>query len=131
MALVLIAEADPHDQKEMQLVLQDAWHDVIVCSDGGDALKYLQSHPIDLVIAGIFLPNKSGLELLEELQSSSCSVPVIAISSIRSLQLGASSKHQIDFLQEAEALGARLTIQKPFSTAQLLKAVSQCIRRYH
>ena len=128
MALVLIAEADPRDQREMQLVLQDAWHDVIVCSDGADALKYLQSHPIDLIITDIFLPNKSGLELLEELQLSSCSVPVIAISRIRSLQLGSSSTNQIDFLQEAKALGATATMRKPFSTAQLLKAVSQCIR---
>ena len=128
MVLVLIADADPHDQRDMQLVLQDAWYDVIVCSDGNDALEHLLSRPIDLVIADIFLPNKSGLELLEELQSWRRSVPVIAVSAIRSLQLGANSKNQIDFLREAEALGARLTIQKPFSTAQLLKAVSQCTR---
>lgn len=128
MTKVLIAEPDPQTQAAMQLDLRDAGYEVVVFSDGSDALDYLKSNRVDLIITDIFMPQKSGLELIEELRLRSYHVPIIAISGLRALQLGANSAHRIDFLTEAEILGATLTMCKPFSTAQLLEAVSKCIR---
>ena len=66
------------------------------------------------MITDIYMPEKDGLETLLDLQRDFPDVKVIAMS-------GGASKDNI--LQVASALGASLTLLKPFRPDELLEAV--------
>lgn len=71
---------------------------LLLCGTAREAREVLASHPVDLIVLDIVLPDADGIELLEELRSGgpASSVPVLLLSSeaevrdrIRGLQTGA------------------------------------------
>ena len=78
-------------------------------SNGSEALAFIESHPIDILITDIRMPGMSGLELQERMKAQNLSLPIIFVTghgdvptAVRTLKLGA-----FDFLEkpvDAEAL---------------------------
>lgn len=78
----------------------------------------LQQSSFDVVMLDIFMPGLCGLDGLDHIRRDS-SIPVIAMSGFR-LQ---SSADRVDYLAMAAQRGATLCMRKPFTAAELIKAV--------
>jgi CheY-like chemotaxis protein len=98
----------------LELLLSEAGHQIMVSTDGNNAIQLLRRQAVDLIITDISMPELNGLELIRSTQQLCPPLPVIAMSGMTEM---------IDMLLLAEHLGACCTLQKPFSTAQLLQAV--------
>jgi DNA-binding NarL/FixJ family response regulator len=83
-------------------------------SNGRIGLALYRHRPADLVITEILMPELNGLDMLLELTREFLHAKVIAIS-------GAGREQNV--LDAAKLLGARRTLQKPFSMPRLLDAV--------
>ena len=95
-------------------------YDITYASDGDEALKTLRSHKgeIDLVLLDLQMPNKSGREVLAEMQVDEdlMSVPVVVLT--------------VDQASELDCLkiGAMDFIPKPYPDIEIVKArIAKCI----
>jgi CheY-like chemotaxis protein len=84
----LIVDDFPLDVELTRRVLQSCAndHEVVVVSDGEDALRELnRTHDFDLVLLDLKLPKVDGFEVLKEISSKPflSGVPVIVLSSSR------------------------------------------------
>jgi len=66
---ILLVEDDPSLQRFVSMVLEDLAVELTVCGDVGSALLALRRTPVDLIITDLMLPDRSGLDLLAELQA--------------------------------------------------------------
>jgi DNA-binding response OmpR family regulator len=66
---VLLVEDDPSLQRFVSMVLEDLAVELTVCGDVGSALLALRGSAFDLLITDLMLPDRSGLDLLAELQA--------------------------------------------------------------
>ena len=98
---VLIVDDDAPFLELLQLCFAKANFDVILASNGAEALKILfESEPPDLVLADFMMPEVNGIELVRHLKASAklFDTPVVLMSSNvdtefrkRALDLGASA----------------------------------------
>lgn len=108
---ILIAEDDELMLKTLELRLKKDGHEVILSSDGRDALLKIQQNNLDLVISDIMMPYVSGLEIISFLAENyqPKKIPIIVLSGMG----------QEDIVLEAFQLGADDFITKPFSPSEL------------
>lgn len=69
MSLVLLADDSPHAQRMGERILREEGFEVITALDGATALRLLAEADPDVVVADVFLPGFSGIELCRELKS--------------------------------------------------------------
>lgn len=108
-----IAKSILKDRYEVSLVL-----------DGEKAIKTITKRPPDLILLDILMPNKSGFEVIEEIQklgSPYNTIPVIFLT----------SKSDDDSEVLGLDLGAVDYIRKPFSASILLKRVELHLKFQH
>lgn len=118
MACILIADDDPFNRELMRDLLEAAGHQVSEASDGVEALRYYRPGGVDLVICGVYMRGKSGLELLGELRNIHPDAPVIVCG------------HRNPSEQaRARNLGAVRTFEKPVRPAEILRAVEDVVSR--
>lgn len=84
-----------------------------------EALHYLQSHDIDLMITDINMPEYSGLDLLKKIYEIDPSVSVIIITGFGSLE----------YAREAMEYGVKHFLQKPFSPSELVESIEKSMLR--
>ena len=91
-------------------------YEVLSAYDGKQGLElYMQQKP-DLVITDIVMPDMEGIELIRKLKKIDKEVAIIVISGN---PLGE------QFLKTASLLGARSTLQKPFSSSELIQVITE------
>ena len=88
--------------------------------DGMDAMIKINQHKPDLIILDLVLPLKSGIDVLKEMARISPQSKCIVISSIDDPKI----------ISKALALGAIQYLTKPFTKADLLKAIEEVSRTY-
>ena len=118
---ILVVDDDPSIRRTLQLALGRAGYHVVEARDGSEAVRLFRDHGADLVILDLFMPDKDGIETIIELRAHSPGVRIIAMSS------GGKNK-QLDILGDAKMLGAVLTIEKPFTSSQMIAVVDQAIK---
>ena len=121
MASILLVDDDDEFLAMLSNLLTRAGYQVTVAFDGERAIKLYRSHPTDLVITDLVMPNKEGLELIGELKQLHSEVRIIAVS-------GAGHNALPDYLKMAKALGAQRVLAKPFSEREILDAVSTVLQ---
>ena len=118
---ILVVDDDPSICATLRIGLAKAGYQVFEARDGEEGLRVWRESGADLVIADVYMPNKSGLQLIMELQAESPSTPVIAMSD------GGQSKN-LNPMSYAEVLGAVQTIAKPFTLEQMLALMDKELR---
>lgn len=72
------------DQEEFRDLLTwafvDAGHEVAAVASGARAIEMIHSARFDAVIIDLRLPDMSGTEVIQEVRSRGCSVPVVVVS---------------------------------------------------
>jgi DNA-binding NtrC family response regulator len=114
MATILIIDDEEIMRVLLRSALQAAGYEVVEAANGRQGLARYRHRPTDLVITDIAMPELNGLDLILALTRQCLYAKVIAISGL------GGEKNVLDV---AKLLGARRTIQKPFSMLQLLDAV--------
>ena len=120
MARILLIDDDDSLRTFLSLALAEHGHTVIEAHNGEVGLKAFAEVKPDLVITDLVMPEKSGLEVLTELQTKTPPVKAIAMSGGRRHGAG-------DDLETARSLGAARVLSKPFSFDALIAAIRELL----
>ncbi|HEY0833059.1 MAG TPA: response regulator [Azospirillum sp.] len=120
MATVLVIDDDDMVRTMLLRTLTRGGHTAVGARDGMEGVARFRESPADLVITDIFMPNQEGLATIMELRRSFPAIRIIAIS-------GGGARASLDVLPVAEALGARRTLRKPFTPAEVMDAVNDVL----
>lgn len=120
MARILVIDDAATLRHLMRRILVDAQHDVIEAQDGEIGLSLFQAHRPALVITDLFMPNREGIETIQQLRRLSPDAKIIAMSASGT----ASGKL---YLNAAQKLGADAILAKPFKPAELLAAIDRVL----
>ena len=115
---VLVADDEPHIGHIIRLKLEQGPYQVVLVSDGTEALEHLRgSEPIDVVLLDIMMPGATGLEVLAEARAlpHRRDTPIIILT----------AKGQDADRRQALELGATDFFTKPFSPKKLLARVDE------
>ncbi len=86
MSKILLVEDDPFLSSLLKNRLQKEGLETILARDGEEALKFLKTEKVNLVLLDIILPKKSGCEVMEEIRLDPYlqgqAVPIIVISNL-------------------------------------------------
>ncbi|MCK5467704.1 MAG: response regulator [Cyclobacteriaceae bacterium] len=117
---VLIVDDSESIREVMNYTLSNANYDVLIGTDGNDALKHLDGNPISLIITDLNMPNKNGIELIKEVRAKSQYkyTPILVLT----------TESQAGKKLEAKEAGATGWIIKPFVTEKLLAIVQKVMR---
>jgi two-component system chemotaxis response regulator CheY len=91
--------------------------DVIEAGDGVEALAKMSEGPVDLVMTDWNMPNKNGLQLLQEIRGSGNAVPVIMIT----------TEAEAGRVKEAIAAGVSDYLAKPFENDMLKQKIDKFV----
>lgn len=117
MADILIVDDDEAFRDMLFKALERAGHHVRAASDGNVALQFYSSDPSDLVILDIVMPEREGTDTIMALRRLEPTVKIVAMSGGGLTNAGLN-------LKVARKLGARRTLQKPFTLKEMLDAVT-------
>lgn len=116
---ILIADDDALFRQTIAAVLEQAGYVCSCVEDAARVLEVMAREPFDLLIAEVRMPGNGQLELIQSLQRSSVSVPVILVSGAPSL----------DTALSAIQLQILAYLVKPFAIDCLLTEVQRAIAR--
>jgi DNA-binding response OmpR family regulator len=120
MATVLVIDDELFMLDFVRKILEAAQHKVLVAATADSGLEAYRMHKPDLVITDLIMPDKDGLETIQELRKENPATRIIAIS-------GGGRSGYTNALEAAKAFGARETVRKPFSPNVLLAAVKRVL----
>jgi two-component system response regulator YesN len=76
MLKVLLVDDEPHIVQGLKAIIdweQEGFEVIKSCSNGKEALDYLEEHTVDLIVADIKMPIMNGIELLENIRKTGIS----------------------------------------------------------
>ena len=123
MARILVVDDERLVRMLLEQMLRSSGHEVESFSNAPDALLRIAQGQPDLLITDIFMPEKSGLEMILELRKSNPSLRIIAISG-DSPDNGGAYK---ECLEVANCLGSAKILVKPFNSFQVVQAVAKAL----
>ena len=77
---ILVVDDEPAIRESLEFLLSEANYRVALAEGGLDGLKKVESDLFDLVLLDVMMPDKNGLEVLEEIGRSSPETAVIMIT---------------------------------------------------
>lgn len=120
MANILVVDDDEQFRTMLSETLRSAGYQVLEARDGAEGLKFYREQGTDLIITDLIMPNKEGLEIIQEFRRNDPEVKIIAMS-------GGGRHGPYDYLRVAKRFGARQVLLKPFSRQEILAAVEQVL----
>ena len=115
---ILVVDDEPSIVEMIRVNLEDAGFEVVVATDGDEALSYFSERQWDLVILDLMLPGVDGIEVCRRIRRES-QVPIIMLTA---------KADEIDRVLGLE-MGADDYITKPFSPRELVARVRAIFRR--
>jgi two-component system NtrC family sensor kinase len=113
---VLVVDDEPHILHYMQATLESWGHEVVLASDGSQALKRALTQPFDLIICDLRMPRLGGREMYQTLAQMHPAVAGRMVFATGDTVRG-------DTLQFLERLG-RPFLQKPFKLDELRRVLA-------
>ncbi len=115
---ILIVDDDPHILEVIRFALEKAGMRVITATDGARTLQLLATHPIDLIVLDINMPEMDGLECCREIRKTD-NTPILFLSS---------RDDEIDRILGLE-IGGDDYVTKPFSPRELVARIGVILKR--
>jgi len=112
---VLVVDDDWSVRESVRRVLQDAGYEVVLASDGREALHQFARQQIDLLVLDLGLPIKNGWDIFERITSENPVLPIIVIT-------GQSEQYEV-----AVAAGVGALMEKPLDALQLLHTIRELL----
>ncbi|MYC82958.1 MAG: sigma-54-dependent Fis family transcriptional regulator [Acidobacteria bacterium] len=83
---ILVVDDEPAIRESLEFLLSEANYKVALAEGGLEGLKKLESDLFDLVLLDVMMPDKNGLEVLEEIGRSSPETAVIMITAFGTIE---------------------------------------------
>ncbi len=116
MARILVIDDDEQMRAAVGWMLKRAGYEVVEAAGGGEGVKCYCEGSVDLVITDIFMPEKDGLAVIEEVLREDPMARIISMTA-----------GEGDDCALAKELGATRTFVKPFRLEELLEAVAEVL----
>lgn len=118
MAKILVVDDDKNTRKLIEVSLNKT-HDVLLASNGVEAIKVFECNTVDLLIIDVMMPEMDGYELTKLLRDANNLNPILMLT----------SKHTIRDKQKGFTLGIDDYLTKPFDPIELQLRVDALLRR--
>jgi len=99
------------------LLEQEGYKNIITEEDPLKVISILEQRDIDLILLDVYMPQKSGLDLLEEIYALFPTIPVIIITAV----------NEVEVALKAIKLGAYEFITKPPDTGRLFLTIKRAL----
>jgi two-component system, sensor histidine kinase RpfC len=119
---ILVAEDNPTNQRIIRQLLENAGHQVILASDGEEALDRYEDEQPDMAILDFNMPQRSGVEVIQAIrlmEATGTRMPAIILSA----SVTKESK------ESAATAGADGYIGKPFDATALIEEIDRLAKR--
>lgn len=83
---ILIVDDEVEYQKVLTLILSDLGYGVAGCSNGVEALEYLDRNVVDLVLTDLKMPAMDGVELIQRIREKNERIDIIVITAYGSIE---------------------------------------------
>ena len=120
MQTILIIDDDEETRGVLAELLNGAGYFVYLASNGDEGVRLFRSERIGVALIDIWMSEKDGLETIMEIRRMVPEAKIIAMT-------GTVKAGLINPLSWARRLGAKATLRKPFTAAELLSAVSEAL----
>ncbi len=104
---ILVIDDEPDIRESLEALLSEEGYHVELAANATEGLKRLESSSYDLVLLDLMMPDKSGMQVLEEIRARDRETPIFLITaygSVRGRRGRAEARRQRLFLQ---AVGQR------------------------
>jgi len=113
---ILVVDGDESERRVIAELLKTAGYEVTEAANGKQALALLASGTPDLLLTEIVMPEKDGLELIQDVRKRNLKTTILAMSGTAKAD---------GYLSIARHLGAHRTLKKPLSVDQLLRVLRE------
>ena len=120
MIRILLVDDDDMSRGAIHKKLERAGYAVESTSDGDEVIRMYGQEAADLVITDLIMPDKDGLEIIQDLRRLNPQVRILAIS-------GGGRVDANEYLAVARKFGAVEVLSKPFTKDDLRKAVDAAL----
>ncbi len=117
---ILVIDDETQVRQMLRSLLEEEDYNVFESPNGMLKPGFIDDNAISLVITDIVMPDKDGLETINDLRVSNPDLKIIAVSGGGRIDSGT-------FLESAKLLGADLTFGKPLDFNDLLEAIEELI----
>ncbi len=111
MKKIVVVDDEPEVRSAINVMLSDQY-EIKELVTVNEVIEYCNKNSVDLIITDLFMPEKSGLDLIEIINEMNYDVKLLAVS-------GGNRKSKCDFLPVAELMGAHDILHKPFTPNEL------------
>ena len=116
---LLVADDEPNIVISLEYLMKREGYDVLVATDGNQALETIRREQPALVLLDVMMPGKTGFEVCQAVRADP------ALDGVRILMLTAKGR-ETD-VGKGLALGANAYMTKPFSTRELVQKVTELL----
>ena len=116
---ILIIEDEESLRNTLKLNLELEHYSVETCSNGKDAIEFIKSVKLDLILLDIMMPTISGIDVYKEIRSKGINTPIIFLT----------AKNNVQDKIEGLKLGADDYITKPFDLEEVLLRINLALKR--
>ncbi|HYL38554.1 MAG TPA: response regulator [Bryobacteraceae bacterium] len=120
MSRILLADDSPHAQRMGERILREEGFEVVSLTDGDAAFARLADVDPDLILADVFLPAKSGMELCRHVKTDPLLRHVRVV-------LTAGLLEPFDE-EEARRAGCDAILKKPFEASRLIEMIGPLVK---
>ena len=120
MIRILLVDDDDLSRGAIHKMLERAGYAVESTSDGDEVIRMYGRQAADLVITDLIMPDKDGLEIIQDLRKLNPTVRILAIS-------GGGRVDANEYLAVARKFGAVEALSKPFPKDELRRAVDAAL----
>jgi len=115
---ILVVDDEPDTLGLVQLTLETAGFNADAAGSGGEALLLAQKKPYDLILLDIMMPDMSGFDVYQRLQSTLTTVPPVVFLT---------AKNRPEDREFGEGMGAAAYLLKPITRGQLLDVLRRTL----
>jgi len=115
---ILVVDDEDTVRNLLQRILEENGYNVVIASNGYEALERLSQHKIELVLLDIKMPGLDGFSVLGRIRKTS-NVPVIMLTAVK----------ETTTVRDTLSLGADDYVRKPFNQRELLLRIKAKLRR--
>lgn len=83
---ILIVDDEVEYQKVLTLILSDLGYKIASCSNGMEALEYLEKNIVDLVLTDLKMPVMDGVELIKRIKEKNERIDVVVLTAYGSIE---------------------------------------------
>ena len=113
---ILVIEDEILLRSLMRKGLEKKGFNVLEAVNGCDGVDIFEKEKPSLVVTDMLMPDKEGMQTIQELRQIDPNVKIVAMS-------GGGSTKNMAFLEMAERVGANATIAKPFKPQDLFNII--------